>query len=138
MTTELRNASGKDFSPLPAARWITTATSLVAAMQSPTERRLPRITSIRAPLLLTAISASIFARSLVGLTKQRRLQNPRFRRLLRTWGPINPFAPVISIRSPRLIMNLSEGVVSFGAVSWIAGFIFVYSRSAAQGGVVRD
>src|SRR5438477_428811 len=57
VTTEFMNASGNDFSPMPAARLKITAASLAAVAQSSRDKRLPRTTSIRASRC-TAASAS--------------------------------------------------------------------------------
>ena len=90
VTTEFMYASGKDFSPLAAARWMMTAASLVAARQSSGERRLPWIISMRAPSRERRERASTFAGPVEGLVKQRRLRNPRSNKLLLYPGPNKP------------------------------------------------
>src|SRR5207245_7761452 len=90
-----------------------TAISLVAVVQSSRDRRLPLITSIRAPSRRRRARASTLTTSLEGLAKQRKLRNPRSSRLSTSLDPMKPVAPVIRIGSSGPIMKASRSIWPF-------------------------
>src|SRR5262245_4197979 len=76
-----------------------TPASLVAVAQSSRDKRLPSITSMRVAAVRSSLSAWTLRDGLDGLTRQRRLANPRSRRVRTSVEPIKPVAPVMRIRS---------------------------------------
>ena len=127
-TTEFKNASGKDFSPVPGGQvkndgHILDRCFAIRARQKISVQHFDLRAGGR-----RSIIDSIPASSLEGLTRQTRFRNPRSSRLCRTRDPMKPAAPVTRIRSSGPTMNPSGRGKPLSGLAILAAKLFISRR----------